>query len=103
MLCFQDREKLFSKYEFRIWYLMDKCISAGNQNLRAIGPKDRLCSVIGGNQSGFKSFSINCSEKFRVFLPIIRGKDRRINHTGICTNVNKPDDRNKFMKFERKD
>ena len=23
------------KYDFRIWYLMDKCISAGNQNLRA--------------------------------------------------------------------
>ncbi|KAH9649387.1 hypothetical protein KPL70_025964 [Citrus sinensis] len=25
---------------------MDKCISAGNQNLRATGPKDKLCAVI---------------------------------------------------------
>ena len=25
---------------------MDKCISAGNQNLRATSPKDRLCAVV---------------------------------------------------------
>ena len=28
------------------------------------------------------SISINCSEKFQVFFPTIRGNDRRINHTG---------------------
>ena len=38
--------KTIFKYDFRIWYLMDKCILAGNQNLRATGPKDRLCSVM---------------------------------------------------------
>jgi len=26
-----------------------------------------------------------------------------INHTGVCTSVNKPNNRNKFMEFRRKD
>ena len=32
--------------DFRFWYLTDKCILVGNQNLRAIGTKDRPWSVI---------------------------------------------------------
>ncbi|KAH9801818.1 Endonuclease [Citrus sinensis] len=38
-----------------------------------------------------------------MMFPTVGGENRRINHTGIRTSVNKPDDKNRFMEFGRKD